>query len=208
MKSFPPSTGDDIYVRSGTLEKLNLAQEFLDKASDNKLKLVVTYGYRSPQIQQEQFIKQLALEIQKNPDDAPETWVSNAHCFVAAPDVAGHPAGAAVDLWIEDENGLALDMGTDMHELSEDSYVFSPFISTEAKENRALLRDVMTQAGFAPFDGEWWHFSYGDREWAVVNQEPKAFYQQMDFDHKTRTGKSYQTTSHKELVQQAKFFLQ
>ena len=25
----------------------------------------------------------------------------------------------------------------------------------------------MVAEGFAPFDGEWWHFSYGDREWAA-----------------------------------------
>jgi D-alanyl-D-alanine dipeptidase len=34
----------------------------------------------------------------------------------------------------------------------------------------------MVAAGFAPFYGEWWHFSYGDREWAAVYGEPAALY--------------------------------
>ena len=24
----------------------------------------------------------------------------------------------------------------------------------------------MTEAGFAPYEQEWWHYSYGDRAWA------------------------------------------
>ncbi len=39
-----------------------------------------------------------------------------------------------------------------------------------------LLRRAMAQAGFAPFNGEWWHFSYGDREWAAVWNAPFALY--------------------------------
>lgn len=203
-KELPPSTGDDIFIREGVLDKLTLAQEFLDKASGDKLKLVVTYGYRSPQIQQEKFIEQLAREIQQNPGNAENTWVPNAHCFIAAPDVAGHPTGGAVDLWIEDEKGQPLDMGTEMHDLSEDSYVFTPFISSEARDNRALLREVMVKAKFAPFDGEWWHFSYGDREWAAVYNKSTTLYKQIEFDHETKTGKTYEAASHTALVKQAK----
>lgn len=36
----------------------------------------------------------------------------------------------------------------------------------QQKENRFLLQDLMLLVGFAPYYGEWWHFSYGDREWA------------------------------------------
>jgi D-alanyl-D-alanine dipeptidase len=42
-----------------------------------------------------------------------------------------------------------------------------------------LLRSVMLQAGFAPFDGEWWHFSYGDREWAYYYKKKYALYSQV-----------------------------
>ena len=62
----------------------------------------------------------------------------------------------------------------------------SPLITTFAEgltpaqqENRALLRRAMVAAGFAPFNGEWWHFSYGDREWALVWDAPAALYTQL-----------------------------
>jgi D-alanyl-D-alanine dipeptidase len=62
------------------------------------------------------------------------------------------------------EKGIPLDFGTPMHALEKNSYVFSPFISDKATLNRKLLRHIMQSSGFAPYDGEWWHFSYGDRE--------------------------------------------
>ena len=42
-----------------------------------------------------------------------------------------------------------------------------------------LLRKIMMQVGFAPYDAEWWHFSYGDREWAFYCKKPYALYDQI-----------------------------
>ena len=36
----------------------------------------------------------------------------------------------------------------------------------EVRKNRRLLYHVMSAAGFVNYDGEWWHYSYGDRQWA------------------------------------------
>jgi len=38
----------------------------------------------------------------------------------------------------------------------------------------------MVEAGFAPFTGEWWHFSYGDREWAAIWGRDAAIYEQLE----------------------------
>lgn len=57
-----------------------------------------------------------------------------------------------------------LNFGASVHEFVSDTFTFSPFIDQEAWQNRQLLRGVMMIAGFAPFDGEWWHSSYGDKE--------------------------------------------
>lgn len=38
----------------------------------------------------------------------------------------------------------------------------------------------MVEAGFAAFSGEWWHFSYGDREWAAIWNKAAALYQQAE----------------------------
>lgn len=50
--------------------------------------------------------------------------------------------------------------------------------SPEQAQRRSLLHDLMVAEDFAPFYGEWWHFSYGDREWAAFYNVEKAMYAQ------------------------------
>jgi zinc D-Ala-D-Ala dipeptidase len=104
--------------------------------------------------------------------------IAATHRIIALPEVAGHPTGGAVDIQILG-SGQPIDMGTKIWEFVPDSFTFSPFIDRSAWSNRQLLRRVMTTAGFAPFDGEWWHFSYGDREWAKHYGEQAAIYEQI-----------------------------
>ncbi|MBQ4051251.1 MAG: hypothetical protein IJD13_06430, partial [Oscillospiraceae bacterium] len=43
----------------------------------------------------------------------------------------------------------------------------------EARDNRRLLYHVMIRAGFTNYDGEWWHFDYGNPLWASrTGKEP------------------------------------
>lgn len=179
-------TGSDIYVRKGVLDRLLTAQSFVDHFVPNH-KLSVFYGYRHLDIQKRAYkdIKEKILSADN------KTWDENdlqeeIHRFIAVPDVAGHPTGGAVDITLIDADGKALDMGTDMHEFVKESYVFCPFISKQAWRNRQKLRQCMMAAGFAPFDGEWWHFSYGDSEWAYYYDQPSTLYGQIDFKTKTK----------------------
>lgn len=133
------------------------------------------YGWRSPVIQQESFetIKRQLGLTERDDIDALEI----IHKSIAVPEVAGHPTGGAVDVQlVTRDKKIPVDMGTERHNFSEDSYTFSPFINPVAKTNRSLLRAAMLKAGFAPFDGEWWHFSYGDREWAAWYKQPESLY--------------------------------
>ncbi len=103
--------------------------------------------------------------------------------MIAVPEIAGHPTGGAVDIQIVKDD-MPLDMGTKIWEFTKDPYTFSPFIEQDARDNRLLLRSIMMDVGFAPFDGEWWHFSYGDKEWAAYYKKPSAVYNQIEFKTK------------------------
>jgi len=46
----------------------------------------------------------------------------------------------------------------------------------DARNNRRVLYDVMTQAGFANYPEEWWHWSYGDQMWAANLKKEEALY--------------------------------
>ena len=172
--------GPRILVRESVYEKLKLAQKKLQAKNPN-FTLYVTYGYRSLKIQTERFLKILAnvnSSFFPNPSDLYE----EAHRFVAVPTVAGHPTGGAIDITIKNsQTDKFLDFGSKQYDYStKDCYVFTPNITKVQKGNRTLLRNMLIDVGFAPFDGEWWHFSYGDREWAFYNDESQAIYSQLD----------------------------
>ncbi len=169
-------TPDGVYVRSGVLSRLQQAAGIL--AAENKeLQLEVGYGYRALEVQTRLFEEYKTKLADRYSGDE---LLAAVHRSIAVPGVAGHPAGAAVDIQILRE-AKPLDFGTAIWEFTPDSFTFSPFISRAAWDNRQLLRRVMMQAGFAPFDGEWWHFCYGDKEWAKYYDKPAALYDQVSF---------------------------
>lgn len=53
-----------------------------------------------------------------------------------------------------------LNFGTGYDCLDETAQVFSQQVSAPAHQNRLLLRHLMQQYGFVPYDQEWWHFTY------------------------------------------------
>jgi D-alanyl-D-alanine dipeptidase len=174
-----PSTGENLILRREVCERLVQARKILKDLKPD-YDLVMVYAYRSMEIQKTNFEK-MKRELSFGDRADPEA-MERTHHFIAVPEMAGHPTGGAIDLLIIDENNKPLDFGTSMHALEVDSYNYCPFISDTATINRKLLRRVMQEAGFAPYDGEWWHFSYGDREWAAYYNEPITFYKQLELD--------------------------
>ncbi len=71
---------------------------------------------------------------------------------------SAHTRGSAVDLTLTDIDGNELDMGGCFDFFGKRSWYEYAGATDAQKENRALLRDVMTRCGFRPFDKEWWHF--------------------------------------------------
>jgi D-alanyl-D-alanine dipeptidase len=56
----------------------------------------------------------------------------------------------------------SLDFGTGFDCFSPRSHTADAVIAEEAKGNRALLVDVMAEAGFENYRREWWHFELSD----------------------------------------------
>ena len=88
---------------------------------------------------------------------------------------AVHSTGGAVDLTIVGPDGETLEMGTGFDEFNDATwtYAFEPdsgtgLVNDEARDNRRLLYNVMTEVGFTNLPSEWWHFDYGDGMWAQL----------------------------------------
>ncbi len=170
--------GPQIIVRSTIAKKLAQAQRTL-KENFPTYTLFVTYGFRTLEIQTKNFLTQLQLTSQNYFPD-PVALYEEVHRYIAVPSVAGHPTGGAIDIVIKDlKTKQILDFGAKQYDFSsKDCYVFTNRIVDSAMENRLLLRKLLMDVGFAPFDGEWWHFSYGDKEWAYYYKKAAALYEQ------------------------------
>lgn len=81
-----------------------------------------------------------------------------------------HNYGLAVDISILDEQGIPLPMGTPVDHLGEEAHITSEArlvaqgrLTEQERQNRLLLRRVMTASGFRPLPSEWWHFNRHSR---------------------------------------------
>lgn len=176
-----PYVGDEIFVRSGVAQRLKNAQAELADLLEGAV-LSVRYGYRHPEIQQRNFKEFYDRAKGDNPSFSEQELLEYVHHYMAIPDVGGHPVGGAIDITIEIK-GVELDMGCAMADFSDMSKVhtFSDSITESQQKNRILLRTIMMNQGFAPYDFEWWHFSFGDREWACYYRQESTYYDTIDF---------------------------
>jgi len=174
-------TGQNIWVRKSVAFKLEKASGKLSRLSPN-FKLKVVFGFRHPEVQKFYFERRKKLLRQNNSSLSEEELEELADTMSANPKVAGHPTGGAVDITITTQDS-DLDMGTRISDFTDAEKIktFSGNISETQKKNRKLLHDIMTSVGFAPYYGEWWHFSYGDREWTFFYNQPCAIYDQINF---------------------------
>ena len=95
------------------------------------------------------------LDIQK------KMWkiVSNPK-YVADPAKGSiHNRGGAVDITLIDSLGKELDMGTPFDFFGIEASHNYPNVSDNVKQNRILLKTIMTSSGFNSFDSEWWHYN-------------------------------------------------
>ncbi|MCI3274201.1 M15 family metallopeptidase [Streptomyces cylindrosporus] len=170
------SHGAEVHLRRGVLERLLAAQSLLPDG----LRLLFVEGYRPPALQRHYF-ERYADELRSAHPDWPADRIRTAASrYVSPPEIAPHSAGAAVDLTLADADGRELDLGTAMNASPEQSdgacYTGAGNVSGAARANRALLGQALGSAGLVNYPTEWWHWSYGDRYWALMTGAPAAVY--------------------------------
>lgn len=82
-----------------------------------------------------------------------------------------HATGGAVDLTLR-RDGQFLDMGTGFDDFTSLANTRAleegcPPGLEEARQNRRILYWLMDSVGLVNYSCEWWHFAYGERQWAV-----------------------------------------
>jgi len=67
-------------------------------------------------------------------------------------------------------------MGCGLNEQCEQMRTGYEDLAPTERKNRRLLVEAMESVGFVNHGHEWWHFSYGDRYWAVITGTDVAIY--------------------------------
>ncbi|MGY0060550.1 M15 family metallopeptidase [Streptomyces sp. LZ34] len=155
------------HLRQGVLDRLLAAQALLPDG----LRLLFVEGYRPPSLQRRYFEEYAAQLRAAHPDSSTDQIHAATSRYVSPPEIAPHSAGAAVDLTLADAYGHELDLGTRLNADPEEShgacYTHADNISAQAREHRDILGSALSAVGLVNYPTEWWHWSYGDRYWAL-----------------------------------------
>lgn len=161
-------------VRKSIAEKLELASYFLPK--EYQFKIFETYRSREKQIhfwnlEIEKIKKENPTLTDKQVEEIANNGIANPYKIGS-----GHQTGGAIDITVC-YNGIELDMGTTYLETE------NPKTKTDANglspkqfKNRHMLKSLMEGVGLVNYPLEWWHYSYGEHEWAVLTKRKNTLY--------------------------------
>jgi D-alanyl-D-alanine dipeptidase len=178
------------YLRQGVLERLMRAQSQLQLRYPN-WQIKIFDAYRPVEVQQfmveytfAEVVREQGLKLSELSQSQQQGIWEQVYQFWAVPSFnpatpPPHSTGAAIDVTLVDETGQAVNMGTEIDEISPashpDYYANTPEPTKQTYHTRRqLLCDVMVSSGFSRHPTEWWHFSQGDQMWAWCNQGNSA----------------------------------
>ena len=178
----------ECFMREGAFAALLKAATLLPKG----YRLVIYDAWRPLKVQQSLFLKfseELRKECPSDTDD--ESIFDMASRFVSPPKndpdkVSPHMTGGAVDVGLVDECGLSCPMGSEFDETSKRSVtdyfeekLRNEELMPEEREylfNRRILYNAMIESNFINYADEWWHYDYGNQNWAASKGASFAFY--------------------------------
>lgn len=162
-------------LRVGVRDRLLAARSHLPAG----VRLCWVEGQRDARLQARYFDSYRQQLQELDPTLDAEASYLRASRYVSPPAIAPHVSGAAIDLTLCDEDGNELDMGTRVNaspEESDGACYFDARVSDEARAHRTVLARALSEVGLVNYPTEWWHWSYGDRYWALTTGAPAAIY--------------------------------
>ncbi len=181
----------------GSIPELFLRQDVADRLvaingvlQPHGLELYLFDGWRPQAIQRHFHDVWFPNWLRTHRPDIPESeLMEEVERYWSAPTLtqaspSPHSTGGAVDLTLQYlTTKQPLYMGGIFDDLTDNAHTdwferFDPISmsDTEARKNRRLLFNVMSQAGFANNPTEWWHYSIGDQMWAKLLDKDAAYY--------------------------------
>ena len=79
------------------------------------------------------------------------------------------------DLTLADRTGQELDMGTPYDFFGPEAHPSYQALPDSVLANRRLLRETMIRYGFKPIRTEWWHYSFGGKNYMLSDMLWKCY---------------------------------
>lgn len=164
-------------LRQSAAERLCVANEI---AMRQGRRIQVIEGWRAPLIQRRMYGAVWRQFSTKYPDKSHAALTRLVNQFSAPMNSRvppPHTTGGAMDVTLTDLDGQLQNLHGPFHWQDDASFPFDAAgLSDEARRNRDLLSDAMTQAGLTNYPMEYWHWSYGDQGWAYRGGHLHALY--------------------------------
>ncbi len=150
----------ECYMQPETAEKLKKAQTIIHQQNSDLT--IVVFDATRP------------WSVQKLMWDSVQLSTEEKCRFLAHPSKHSmHSFGAAIDCGLANTQGVLLDMGTEFDFAGEKAFPClekklqqKGILSQKQIDNRQLLRNAMTRAGFTINSYEWWHFNACTKQYA------------------------------------------
>ncbi|MDY2960628.1 MAG: M15 family metallopeptidase [Hornefia sp.] len=166
-------------ARKEVVEMLYKAADLLPKG----YKFVIWDAWRPFALQKELFvyyseriIKEFHLENKTKEEQEIEIGKFIANPVFDRELPPAHTTGGAIDLTIMGPDGKYLEFGTKFDAFTEKTRagyyetinVDNNPKAEEIRNNRRFLYNLMKEVGFGNLPSEWWHYEYGDKNWADI----------------------------------------
>ncbi|MEZ5383039.1 MAG: M15 family metallopeptidase [Microthrixaceae bacterium] len=160
------------WCRTSVAERLVAAAATLPTGYE----LAVAEAHRPLELQRHHWETDLAALRAERPELSEAEAASENAKLIAPPwIVPPHSTGGAVDVVLLID-GREVPMGSALNERCPAMRTDHEPIDPAHRHHRGLLSEAMGSAGFVNYGHEWWHYSYGDRYWALSVGADHAIY--------------------------------
>ncbi len=163
------------YFRKTVAEMLRTAQKSLLKG----MNFIINDAWRPQYIQAEIYFNFIKRFQKMHPKWTKERVIKEVEEYVADwKGVAslGHMSGGAVDIRLVDRHKHKIPMKKRGLSYQQNALSDQKLLPTYMRKNRQIMFSALRSAGLSNYPKEYWHWSYGDYQWARRNGKKTALY--------------------------------
>jgi len=163
-----------VYLRRSVAKMINKAKSFLPKGTT----FIIGDAWRPQYVQQKIQQRFIGWFSYKNPTWSRKRVIKEIEKYVAPATgkfASGHMTGGAVDIRLI-KNGRRVPMKSNKLTYQENALSVQPKLLKYLQKNREIMFKALLKSGLSNYPKEYWHWSYGDIQWAQRNKKKIAIY--------------------------------